>query len=187
MSDDEKTYPSMGWPNATYTSRVLSRFLNDDDVQVIRQIGALSDGDSVVMFRRADVIATGDIIDLRHFPMIDPAKGGTIQGELDALNHLLELTVPAMPEVLKPGGTLLVPGHGRISDYGELVEYRDMLTVIRDNIKDLVTKGQTLQQVKAANPTFGYRKRFGVETGGWTTDTFVETIYNELKSPRGKS
>src|SRR5206468_1769360 len=111
-------------PTATYTSRVRSMYLNDDAVQVIRQIGAISDGDSMVLFRRADVIATGDIIDLRHFPMIDPAKGGSIQGELDALNHLLELTVLAMPEVLKPGGTLLVPGHGRIAEYGELVEYR---------------------------------------------------------------
>ena len=74
--------------------------------------------------RKADVIATGDILDLRHFPVIDPAQGGSIQGELDALNRLLELTVPAMPLVLKPGRTLLVPGHGRVSDYAELVEYR---------------------------------------------------------------
>jgi cyclase len=187
MSENETLYPTASWPTATYTSRVRSMYLNDDAVQVIRQLGALSDGDSMVLFRRADVIVTGDIIDLRHFPMIDPAKGGSIQGELDALNHLLELTVPAMPMVLEPGRTLLVPGHGRIADYGELVEYRDMLTVIRDNILELVNKGLTLEQVKAANPTAGYRKRWGVETGSWTTDTFVETIYTELKSPKGKS
>ena len=187
MSEDEQRYPSMGWPTATYTSRVRSMYLNDDAIQVIRQLGALSDGDSIVLFRKADVIATGDILDLRHFPMIDPARGGSIQGELDALNHLLELTVPAMPMVLEEGRTLLVPGHGRVSDYGELVEYRDMLTVVRDNLQELVTRGLTLAQVKAANPTAGYRKRWGVETGPWTTDTFVETIYNELKSAKGKS
>lgn len=187
MSEDEQRYPSMGWPTATYTSRVRSMYLNDDAVQVIRLLGALSDGDSIVLFRKADVIATGDILDLRHFPMIDPAKGGSIQGELDALNHLLELTVPAMPMVLEEGRTLLVPGHGRVSDYGELVEYRDMLTVIRDNVQELVTRGLTLAQVKAANPTAGYRKRWGVEAGPWTTDTFVEMIYTELRSPKGKS
>jgi hypothetical protein len=131
------------------------------------------------------VVVTGDIVDLRHFPEIDPANGGTIQGELDALNHLLEITVPAMPFVLKPGRTLLVPGHGRVSDYAELVEYRDMLTIIRDNILVLVKKGMTIEQVKAANPVAGYRKRWGVETGAWTTDKFIETIYNELKQPKG--
>ena len=187
MSDDETLYPTRSWPTATYTSRVRSMYLNDDAVQVIRQLGALSDGDSIVLFRRADVIATGDILDLRHFPMIDPAKGGSIQGELDALNHLLELTVPAMPMVLEEGRTLLVPGHGRVSDYGELVEYRDMPKVICDNIQELVTQSLNVAQVKAANPTAGYRKRWGVETGPWTTDTFVETIYTELKSPKGKS
>ena len=108
---------------------------------VYRHAGAHSDGDSVVLFRKADVIATGDILDLRHFPVIDPAQGGSIQGELAALNRLLELTVPAMPLVLKPGRTLLVPGHGRVSDYAELVEYRDMVTTIKDNIEVLIKDG----------------------------------------------
>ena len=141
----------------------------------------------MVHFRRADVIATGDVIDLRQFPVIDPAKGGSIQGELEALNHLLDLTVPAMPLVLKPGRTLLVPGHGRVSDYGELVEYRDMVTVIKDIIQDMIARGMTLEQVKAANPTQGYRRRYGADSGPWTTDMFVEAIYNGLKRPPGKS
>ena len=127
----------------------------------MRHVGAHSDGDSVVLFRKADVIATGDILDLRHFPVIDRAQGGSIQGELAALNRLLELTVPAMPLVLKPGRTLLVPGHGRVSDYAELVEYRDMVTTIKDNIEVLIKDGKTLAQVQAANPTAGYRARWG--------------------------
>jgi glyoxylase-like metal-dependent hydrolase (beta-lactamase superfamily II) len=180
-------FPTGAWPTETYTSRTRSMYLNDDAVQVLRQVGAHSDGDSLVHFRRADVIATGDILDLRQFPVIDPATGGSMQGELDALNRLLELTVPAMPLVLKAGRTLLVPGHGRISDYAELVEYRDMLTVIRDNIEELIKKGMTLAQVKAANPTAGYRRRYGAESGPWTTDMFVEAIYNGIKSPAGKS
>ena len=175
------------WPTETYTSRIRAMYLNDDAVQVMRQLGAHSDGDSLVLFRRADVVATGDILDLRTFPAIDPAKGGSIQGELDALNHLLELVVPAMPLVTKPGKTLVVPGHGYISDYGEIVEYRDMVTIIRDIIADMIGKGMTLAQVKAANPTQGYRARYGSETGPWTTDMFVEAVYSGLKKPAGKS
>ena len=173
--------PSDVWPTETFTSRYRSLYVNDDAVQVIRQLGAHSDGDVVVHFRRADVIVTGDILDLRHFPVIDAARGGSIQGEIDALNRLLDLTVPAMPQTLKPGRTLLVPGHGRIADYAELVEYRDMLTVVRNIVADMVKKGMTLAQVKAANPTAGYRARWGRESGPWTTDMFVEAVYQGVR------
>lgn len=176
-------FPSDAWPTETFTSRYRSVYVNDDAVQIIRQLGAHSDGDVLVHFRRADVIVTGDILDLRHFPVIDAARGGSIQGEIDALNRLLDLTVPAMPQTLKPGRTLLVPGHGRIADYAELVEYRDMLTVIRNIVADMVKKGTTLQQVKAANPAAGYRARWGRESGPWTTDMFIEAVYNGLKNP----
>jgi len=186
---NEKPAPTGMWPTETFTSKLRSFYVNNEAVQVIRQLGAVTDGDVIVHFRRADVIATGDIVDLRRFPVIDPAKGGSIQGELEALNRLLDLTVPPMPLVLKPGRTLVVPGHGRVSDYGELVDYRDMVTTIRDIIQDMVTRGLTLEQVKAANPTAGYRKRYGSDSGAWTTDMFVESIYNGLKNakPAGKT
>ena len=187
MSSDAAAWSVEAWPTETYTSRTRTMYLNAAPLQILREVGAHSDGDSVVFFRQADVIATGDILDLRHFPVIDPAQGGSIQGELDALNRLLELTIPSMPLVLKPGRTLLVPGHGRVSDYAELVEYRDMVTIIRDNILALVEQGMTLAEVRAANPTAGYRGRYGVESGPWTTDMFVETIYNSLKSSMEKS
>ena len=162
----ESPFPTKMLPNDTFTSRYRSMYVNDDAVQVIRQTGAHSDSDVMVLFRKADVIATGDVIDLRQFPVIDPAKGGSIQGELEALNRLLtEFVVPNMPLVLKPGRTLVVPGHGYVSDYGEVVEYRDMVTVIRDTIQELIDKGLTLEQVKAANPTKGYRGRYGIDTG----------------------
>jgi len=185
-SGTDTLFPTALWPSETYTARVRSMYLNNEAVLVHRQVGAHSDGDSVVLFRKADVIATGDILDLRHFPVIDAAQGGSIQGELDALNRLLELTVPAMPLVLKPGRTLLVPGHGRVSDYAELVEYRDMVTTIKDNIAVLIKEGKTLAQVQAANPTAGYRARWGRETGPWTTAQFVEAIYTGLTAPAGK-
>lgn len=183
MSSNEATFPLLMWPTETFTAKQRSMYVNDDAVQVFRQTGAHSDADIMVLFRRADVIAVGDIMDLRTFPVIDPANGGSIQGELSALNHLLELTVPAMPLVLKPGRTLLVPGHGRVSDYSELVEYRDMVTVIKDIVQDYIKKGMTLEQVKAADPTKGYRRRYGRDTGPWTTDKFVEAVYNGLKNP----
>jgi cyclase len=178
----ESPFPTKMLPNDTFTSRFRSLYVNDEAVQVIRQTGAHSDSDVMVLFRKADVIATGDVLDLRQFPVIDPAKGGGIQGELEALNRLLtELVVPNVPLVLKSGGTLVVPGHGYVSDYGEVVEYRDMLTVMKDSIQELVDKGQTLEQVKAANPAKGYRGRYGSETGEWTTDMFVEAVFNGLR------
>jgi len=181
---EQPPFPVGTWPTDTYIAKTISMYLNDEGIQVMHQPAAHSDGDSIVFFRRADVIATGDIIDLRRFPVIDAATGGSVQGELDALNRLLDLAIPAMPLVYKEGRTYLVPGHGRIADHAELVEYRDMVTVIRDRIKDMIDKGMTLQQVTAANPTQGYRARYGSDTGPWTTDMFVEAIFNELRSTR---
>jgi glyoxylase-like metal-dependent hydrolase (beta-lactamase superfamily II) len=181
MSAPESTFPTGAWPTETYTSRLRSMYVNDEAVQIIRQVGAHSDADSMVLFRKADVLVTGDVVDLRQFPIIDPKGGGSIQGELDALNRILDYAVPNMPMVTKAGRTLVVPGHGYVSDYGEVVEYRDMVTVIKDIIEDMIKKRMTLQQVKAANPTKGYRGRYGKDTGPWTTDMFVEAIYNGLK------
>ena len=177
----QSPFPIGVWPTETYIARIKSMYLNDEGIQVMHQPAAHSDGDSIVFFRRADVIATGDIFDLRRFPVIDAATGGSIQGELDALNRLLDLAIPAVPLLHKAGRTYLVPGHGRIADHADLVEYRDMVTVIRDRIKSMVDKGLTLAQVKAANPTLGYRARYGSDTGPWTTDMFVEAVYNDLR------
>jgi len=177
----ESPLPTKMLPNDTFTSRYRSFYVNDDAVQVIRQTGAHSDSDVMVLFRKADVIATGDVIDLRQFPVIDRAKGGSIQGEIEGLNRLLtEFVVAGTPLVLKPGRTLVVPGHGYVADYAEVVEYRDMVTVIKDTIQELIGKGLTLDQVKAANPTKGYRSRYGSDTSEWTTENFVEAVYNGL-------
>lgn len=178
-------FPASMWPTETFTSRFRPIVINDDAVQVIRQTGAHSDSDVMVLFRKADVLVAGDILDLRHFPVIDRARGGSIQSELEALNRLLtEFVVPNGPQVLKPGGTMVVPGHGYVSDYGEVVEYRDMLTVITDIIRSMIEKGMTLDQVKAANPTRGYRGRYASDAGPWTADLFVEAVYQSLKGPR---
>ena len=181
----QPAFPLGTWPTDTYTGQTKSMYLNDDGVQVIRQPAAHTDGDSIVFFRRVDVIATGDVVDLRHFPVVDAARGGSIQGEIDALNRLLDLAIPAMPLIYKESRTHLVPGHGRIVDHADLVEYRDMVTVIRDRIRQMADKGLTPAQIKAADPTQGYRGRYGAESGPWTTDMFVDAVYRGVSGARG--
>ena len=110
------------WPTEGYTGRQRSYYLNDEGIQIVYQPAAHSDGDSIVIFRRSDVIVTGEVFDMTHFPIIDLERGGTIQGELDALNHLMELAIPALPLVWKDGRTYLIPAHGRIWDQAYLVD-----------------------------------------------------------------
>jgi cyclase len=176
-------YPTISQPSETFTADRHSMFLNGEAIQTIYQPAAHTDGDSIVFFRRSDVVVAGDVFDITRFPVIDVDKGGSIQGELDALNNLLELAVTEIPMVWQEGGTVVIPGHGWLCDQADVLEYRDMVTIIRDVIQDLVKKGMTLEQVKAADPTKDYRPRFGSDKGPWTTDMFVEAIYKGL-SPK---
>jgi len=130
-----------------------------------------------VHFRRADVIAAGDLYVTDSYPVIDLEKGGTLQGIIDGLNLILDIAVPAHHE---EGGTMVIPGHGRISDEADVVEYRDMLTIFRDRIQAMMKKGMTLDQIKAARPTLDYDPEFGHSTGPWTTEMFVEAAYKSL-------
>jgi glyoxylase-like metal-dependent hydrolase (beta-lactamase superfamily II) len=174
------------WPTKTFAYRMYSMYLNGEGIQVIHQPAAHTDGDTIVFFRRGDVIATGDIIDTTRFPFIDVARGGSVQGEIDALNRLMDLSIHNLPLQWYPDRTLLVPGHGHVYDKLDLLEYRDAITVIRDRVQDLVDQGRTLAQVRAANPTLGYRRQYGTDSGLWTTDMFVEVVYNELVAKKGQ-
>jgi glyoxylase-like metal-dependent hydrolase (beta-lactamase superfamily II) len=147
-------------------------------VEIFYQPNAITDGDSIVQFRRSDVIATGDIYDTTRYPFIDLKSGGTVQGEISALNSILSKTGYEHDE---DGGTLIIPGHGRISDEYDVAEYRDMIAIIRDRVQSTMDAGATVEQVKAARPTADYDTRFGATSGPWTTDMFVEAIYNSLK------
>lgn len=179
--DYRPALPVLAWPTETFTRRQKDLFLNREAIQVIHQPAAYSDGDAVVLFRRSDVLATGDVFDVRQFPTIDVAKGGSIQGEIAAMNALIELTVPSIPlPWLDDGGTRVIPGHGRISEEAELVEYRDMLTIVRDRVRDMMGRGLTLAEIGGANPTQGFRARYGSDTGPWTTAMFVEAVYQTL-------
>jgi cyclase len=181
---EQSPFPAPLWPTKTFAYRMYSMYLNGEGIQVIHQPAAHTDGDTIVFFRRGDVIATGDIIDTTRFPFIDVKRGGTVQGEIDALNRLMDLSIHNLPLQWYADRTLLVPGHGHVYDKLDLLEYRDAVTVVRDRIQDLIDQGRTLPQVKAANPTLGYRSQYGADTGPWTTDMFVEVVYNELAAKK---
>lgn len=172
------------WPSKVYT-RAYSMALNGEGIQVFHQPAAHSDGDSMVLFRRADVIVTGDVLDIDRFPVIDVAAGGSIQGEIDALNRLLELIVPPFPLTWQSAGSMVIPGHGRPLDYSDVEDYRDMVVTVRDIVDDMIDRGMTLAQVKAANPTKAYRGRYGTDAR-WTADMFVEAVYKGSSAHKGR-
>jgi cyclase len=164
-------------PTISYFNNSKELFFNDEAVQILHLPAAHSDGDSIVFFRRSDVVSTGDVFDTVTYPRIDVAHGGTIQGEIDALNRILDVTIPAAQQ---EGGTMVIPGHGRLCDEADVVEYRDMVTILRDRIADMKRRGMTLYQIKAARPSRDYDGRYGSVIGSWTTDMFVESVYNTL-------
>jgi hypothetical protein len=173
--------PDKGWPSDTFLRDRRRKYHNGEAVEIFHLANAITDGDSIVHFRRSDVIVTGGIFSTTSYPFIDVKNGGSVQGELDALNFILDRTVYAHDE---EGGTLISPGSGRLCDEWEVAEYRDMIAIIRDRVQDLINKGFTLDQVKAARVTFDYDDRFGATSGPWTTDMFVEAVYTSLKQPR---
>jgi glyoxylase-like metal-dependent hydrolase (beta-lactamase superfamily II) len=184
MTAAEPPIPSVFHPTKTFFYHAYSMYLNGEGIQVIHQPAAHTDGDVIVFFRRGDVIATGDLIDTTRFPFIDIARGGTLQGELDALNRLMDLSIHNVPLLWYPDRTLLVPGHGHVYDKLDLLEYRDAITTVRDRVQDLIDQGLTLAQVQAANPTLGYRSQYGADSGPWTTEMFVAVVYNELAAKK---
>ena len=169
--------PPEAWPDNTYAIDQKRFYFNDEPVVMMNYPGN-TDGNTVVHFRKSDVISTGDLLDLTRYPLIDLKARGSLQAIVSSLNRLIDLTVP---ESHGAGGTLVVPGHGRISDHAEVAYYRDMTFIVRDRIEDMIAKGMTLAQVKAARPTRDYDARYGSTTGPWTTDMFVEAAYQSLR------
>ena len=174
--------PADALPTDTYFNEYykLSHFFNGEGVQLLHMPKANTDGDSIVYFRGSDVIALGDLMATESYPVFDVEKGGSINGIIDGLNAVLDL---AISEFRLEGGTMMVPGHGRIVDSGDVAYYRDMLTIIRDRVKDMVTKEMTLDEVKAARPTADYDTEYG-KTPGWTSDQFIEAVYKSLGGGR---
>lgn len=178
----ELRLPTRALPTDTYFGSVLklSYFFNGEGIQLLHIPAAATDGDSIVHFRGSDIIATGEIFNMTAYPLIDLEQGGSVQGVLAGLSRLLEM---AVAEFRSEGGTLFVPAHGRVGDTADLAYYRDMTTMIRDRVLDMIQKGMTLAQVKAAKPTEDWDPRFG-QNRAWTPDMFVEAVYKSLTATR---
>jgi cyclase len=166
-----------GLPTSTFFTPKKDIFSNGEPVSLLYQPAAHTSGDLFVYFKKSDVVATGDIFIPNSFPRIDTAHGGTVNGVIDALNTLLEITVP---ERNMMGGTRVIPGRGRICNEAEVVDYRDMVTIVRDRVAEMVKKGLTLQQVKAARPALEYDPYYGATAGPWTTEMFIEAVYRTV-------
>jgi glyoxylase-like metal-dependent hydrolase (beta-lactamase superfamily II) len=170
------------WPPSVFSGKQKDLYMNDEPVVVLHVPKAVTEGDVMVWFRGSDVLATGEIFNQANFPFIDVDHGGTINGIIEGLNMVLEITVPKHNQ---EGGTMVIPGYGRISDEHDVLEYRDMVTIIRDRVQAAIKKGMTLQQVKAMkpSPTYEYEPRFNRDPG-WTAEMFVEAIYKNLSVAR---
>jgi cyclase len=169
----QQPFPEADLPNDEYFNPTKDFFFNNEAVVVYHMPAAHTDGDSIVFFRRSDVISAGDLFTPERYPGLDLQRGGSVQGEIDALNHIIGLTVPAK---YQEGGTYVIPGHGRLCEEADVVEYRDMVTIIRDRIQDLIKKGRTLDQVKTARPTLDYDTQYG------KPDAFIEAVYKSLSN-----
>ncbi len=180
MSDPNArpSIPEKAWPNDTYSVPQKNLYFNGEAIQIFHQ-PATTDGNSIVFFRRSDVVSTGDIFDPTEYPIIDLKNGGSLQGVLEGLNRLRQIAIPA--DHIE-GGTMIVPGHGRLCDVADLDIYQQMVTVVRDRLQDMINRGMTLDQVKAAKPTRDYDPIYGSNTGNWTTDMFIEAAYKSLST-----
>jgi cyclase len=179
MSGQDNPPPFEAWPTVTLFMPRKDIYFNGEAVEILHQPAAHTDGDSLVFFRKSDVLSTGDVFTTTGYPVIRPEDGGGIDGVVDSLNRIIEITVP---EEKQEGGTIVIPGHGRLCDEADVVEYRDMVTIIRDRIKSMVEMGMTLRQVQAAKPTADYDGRYGATSGRWTTEQFVAAAYESLKN-----
>ena len=157
--------------------RVAHRDLAGLGLRAMAHAGGRRFTNTVVLFRKSDVVAAGDLVDLTQYPRIDVENGGSLQAVVDSLNKLIDITVP---EANAGGGTLVVPAYGRIADHAEVVYLRDMTAIVRDRMQDMIKRKMTLAQVKAAGPTREYDARYGRTTGPWTTEMFVEAAYKSL-------
>ena len=174
---NENSVPELGLPRDEYFTPFKDLRFNGEAIFIYHEPNAHTDGDSVVLFRGSDVLSVGDIFTPGAYPFIDLERGGSLSREIGALNHILELTVPGHTQ---DGGTYVIPGHGRICDEADVVEYRDMVVIIRDRVADMIKKGMTLEQVKAAKPTRDYDTEYVSTNSFVTADRFVESVYQSL-------
>lgn len=165
------------WPTNTFFNDEKRLYFNDEGIQIVHTPPAHTDGDVVVFFRRSDVIAAGDFYRTTGWPRIDLAGGGSYQGTIDALNKLVDLMIPVYGQ---DGGTLVIPGHGRLSGLGDVLDYREMVIVIGDRLKHMIAEGMTLEQIIAARPAMDYEPVYAGAQGAEATNQFLDAAYRSL-------
>lgn len=168
------------WPTVTFFTQKRTLYFNTEPIELLWQRAAHTDGDLFVFFRLSDVLVAGDVLNTDTFPVIDLPRGGSVQGEIDALNRIIDITIPRMNQM---DGTRVVPGHGRICNEADVVEYRDMVTIVRDRVQALREEGKSLDQTLDARPAYEYEPLYGRDAG-WTPRQFVEAVFRSLGEAR---
>lgn len=159
-------------PVVTFNDRVTFH-LSGHTLETRHYPHAHTDGDSVVWFRESNVLHTGDIYFQLGYPFIDIARGGSVQGVIDAADELLAQA---------DDQTVIIPGHGELSDKAGLSEYRDMIVTLRDRVAREIKTGKTLEKIQAMNLAKDYDARWS-----WqfiNSERFIETLFNDLSSSR---
>jgi glyoxylase-like metal-dependent hydrolase (beta-lactamase superfamily II) len=170
--------PTAAWPTSTFIGDDKKLYFNGEGVHIIHQPSAHTDGDSLVFFRKSDVISSGDLFVTNGYPFIDLNAGGNVQGIVAGLNRIIDLCIPIYGQ---EGGTMVIPGHGRLSDIGDVINAREMVTIVRDRVQDMIKKNMTLEQVKAAKPTRDYDPLYSAPGAFVTGEAFTEAVYRSLR------
>ena len=162
--------PAIALPVVTFADAVTFH-LNGDDISVFHVAPAHTDGDSVVIFKKANVIHTGDVFFNGIYPFIDVSSGGSINGTIEAAERILNLADEK---------TKIIPGHGPLADKAALKVYRDMLATVRDRVTAAIKDGKTLEQVQMMKPTADLDAVWG--KGFLKPEQFVMIVYSSLDS-----
>jgi len=160
---------AIGLPTITFANEV-SFHLNGDTVEITHIANAHTDGDSVVLFKKENILHAGDLFFNGFYPFIDIHHGGSLKGMLNAANLVLDMV---------DDSTQIIPGHGPMADKKALLVYRDMLSDAYEALRALKADGKTVQQAIAAKPLAALDANWG--NGLFKTDRWIELIYDGLE------
>lgn len=152
-------------------SENMSFFLNNEEIEIIHKKHSHTDGDSVLFFKNANVIHTGDIFFNGFYPFIDESSQGSINGVIASADYIISRA---------NDNTKIIPGHGKLSNKKELIQYRDTLIILRDRMQKLIKEGKTLEEVVALKPNQDIDKIWG---GGFLSpEAFLKILYGVVKN-----
>ncbi len=177
-TDDQRdVIPIDAAPGVSFYTERMDFFLNGEPIVAFSAPSAHTDGDVMVWFRSSDVLAAGDVFVMGNYPVLDASRGGSLGGLISAADHIVDDI--AVAEVYASFGTRIIPGHGRLTNESEVLDYQLMLTVIRDRVQDMVDQEMSLDEIKAARPTLDYDAVYGRNKPFWTPEMFLEAVYED--------